>query len=287
MVAVPNPLKLVLRVQSKADRELRAVLKQAAIEAAARIQAAGTGVGAQVRAAQLTLLLNQIRQDEQDLWVKQIMPIIVKFYPLAIDAADKAADFLDMVLRTAVGESLAGPLLDGLKIQSRLGKRLDAVRRARELSPRVYRNSALMSGRVERQIRAHIIGGSVNAKELASSVRRFIDPKTPGGVSYAAMRLARTEINNTFHERSIQNGQDRPWVDAMKWNLSRSHPHPDICNLLAEGHSDGMEAGLYKVDEVPEKPHPQCFCYTTYSLISPSDMVDNIREWLGKGKLIA
>lgn len=281
----PNQLQAYLRVQSKADRELKAVLRQAAIDAAARIQAQGRGVGGQVRAAQLTLLLARIRDDEQDLWVNQIQSIIERYYPLAADAADQAASFLDTVLRNAVGTSRADALLSGLQIQSRLGRRLDMARRARTLSKRVHNNAALMSGRIERTIRAHIVGGSVNARELAGTVRKFISPATPGGVSYAAMRLARTEINNTFHDRAIQNGQDRPWVQAMKWNLSGSHPQPDICNELADGHSDGLGRGLYKADEVPEKPHPQCFCYMTYDLMSESEMVNFIRQSIGKGRL--
>jgi len=284
-MSVPNPLKVYLALQSKADRELKAVLKQAAIQAAARIQAQGSGVGGQVRVAQLTLLLAQIRSDEQFLWIEEIQPIIAKYYPLAADAADKAAEFLDTVLRTAVGEHNADALLMGLQIQSRLGRQLDSVRRARRLSARVHKNADLMSGRIERTIRAHIVGGSVNARELASTVRRFINPNVRGGVSYAAMRLARTEINNTFHDRTVQNGQDRPWVQAMKWNLSGSHPKPDICNKIAEGHSDGLEPGLYKANEVPEKPHPQCFCYITYDLISESAMTDLIRQSIGKGRL--
>lgn len=285
MAAAPNPLVSYLLLQSKVDRELKAVLRQAAIDAAKRIQAAGGGVGAQVRVAQLTFLLNQIRRDESDLWINQIAPIIQKYYPLAQDAADKAALYLDAVLRTAVGEHAAEPLLAGLEIQSRLGRQLDAVRRTRALSARVHNNAALASGRIERTIRAHIIGGSVNAKELAGTVKKFINPSTPGGVSYAAMRLARTEINNTFHDRTIQNGQDKPWVGGMKWNLSHSHPKPDRCNDLAEEHSEGKSPGVYTPDAVPEKPHPQCFCYVTYETISPSAMTDLVRSFLGKGKL--
>lgn len=284
-MAVPNPISLFLTVQSKADRELKAVLRQAALEAAARIQAAGRGVGDQVRAAQLTLLLQQIRKDEQDLWVNEIAPIIERFFPLAQDAADKAASFLDTVLRTAVGESAATALLDGLRVQSRLGRQLDLNRRKRDLSALVYKNAHLANGRIERTIRAHIIGGSVNAKELASTVKKFIQPSTPGGVSYAAMRLARTEINNTFHDRQIDNAQNKPWVGGAKWNLSHSHPRPDECDKLARGHSEGMGPGIYAPDEIPQKPHPQCFCYITYETISESAMTDMVRQFLGKGKL--
>jgi hypothetical protein len=146
----------------------------------------------------------------------------------------------------------------------------------------VYRNIDLLNKRIDRTIRAHIVTGQVNSKDLARSVKSFIDPNVRGGVSYAAMRLARSEINNAFHDRSTANAQDKPWVQSMKWNLSLSHTGKDACDLLAEGHSKGQSAGLYLPTEIPEKPHPQCLCYTTYELISESAMVNMLRASLGK-----
>lgn len=276
-----NPLIRYLTVQAKAEVELRQVLKQAAIQMAATVNA-DAKKGGSVDAARLTLLIQHIQSENRELWVSEIQPIIQKYYPLAEDAADKAAAFLDSVLSDAVGKDSAKAFLAGIKQQSIIARQLDIARRTRDLSPRVYKNIDLLNKRIDRTIRAHIIQGQVNAKQLAQSVKGFVDPSTPGGVSYAAKRLARTEINNAFHDRSTANAQNKPWVSAMKWNLSLSHHGQDDCNLLAVGHSLGQPEGEYLPTEIPEKPHPQCLCYTTYVTVSPAAMVNMLRADMGK-----
>lgn len=121
------------------------------------------------------------------------------------------------------------------------------------LSERVYRVQAWLEGRVEKTVNSALARG-LSAREFAAEAKNWISPNTPGGVRYASMRLARTEINNAFHAISIQNATEKPWVNQMKWNLSRSHPKPDPCDALV---------GLYDPPDVPRKPHPHCFCYVT------------------------
>jgi hypothetical protein len=111
---------------------------------------------------------------------------------------------------------------------------------------------------------------NANSRELARLVRNYIHPDTPGGVSYAAQRLARTEINNAFHTTSLRHYNEQPWVEGVKWSLSSSHPHADACDEYAtEVHFRGGEPGVYKPEDTPSKPHPQCFCY-----VSPVTMSD-------------
>lgn len=258
------PFRPYLIQQEKMDRELRRVLREAALDAARRIQALGPNIGSQTRAAQLALVIRQIRDNNQDLWLKEIEPIIKKYYPRVEAVADRASGTLRSLLVNAVGETAAESLEESSAATSASGFVLDALRRARELSQRVYRNAQLSSGRIERLIRAGIIQG-LSAKELAKSVKDYIRPDVKGGVAYAAMRLARTEINNAFHERQKQVIAEKPWALAV-WNLSKSHPHRDVCNDLAEG-------GPYEADEVPDKPHPQCLCYLSYQLAPEKDIV--------------
>jgi len=130
------------------------------------------------------------------------------------------------------------------------------------LSYSVYRNWALASGRVSNEINKGLLRG-LNATDLANNVAKLIDPNVPGGVSYAAMRLSRTEINNAFHETSIRTTIDDPWVNGYKWNLSGSHPHLDVCNTMADQNHDSLGRGVYKKGNVPNKPHPHCLCYIT------------------------
>lgn len=261
-----SPLQMYFLEQLKADREMRAVLRQAALSAAARIdEASERGVGAKIRAGQLSLMLSHLRNDQFDLWTREIGPLIERYFPGIARVAERAAQSFDRLLNTRIGDRHADILRRSIQTQSAAGFALDNARRSRELSRRVYRNADLLSGRVERSIRASIIQGD-SAREIAKEVRQFINPSTPGGVSYAAMRLGRTELNNAFHERQVRGAENRPWVKKIIWNLSGSHPKQDICNVLAQ-------AGPYLPQEVPDKPHPQCFCYMTYELISDDDAI--------------
>jgi hypothetical protein len=258
------PFRPYLIQQEKMDRELRRVLREAALDAARRIQALGPGIGSQTRAAQLALVIARIRENNQDLWVKEIQPVIEKYFPRVERVADRASATLRGMLVNAVGEIAAESLEQASEVTSGVGFVLDAARRSRVLSQRVYRNAALTSGRIERLIRSSLIQG-LSAREIAKRVKDFIRPDVKGGVAYAAMRLARTELNNAFHERQKQIIRNKPWAMAV-WNLSKSHPHRDECNDLAED-------GPYEADEVPDKPHPQCLCYLSYKLAAERDIV--------------
>lgn len=129
------------------------------------------------------------------------------------------------------------------------------------LSKRVYKTQSLANGWVDRTVNNALAAGA-SAAELAKRVRFMIHPNTPGGVTFAARRLARTEINNTFHAQVVVDNEDKPWNNGMRWRLSGSHPTPDECDLYAQ-QEHGMGPGVFPVSQVPAKPHPQCFCYVT------------------------
>ncbi|AYN57957.1 head maturation protease [Mycobacterium phage Fowlmouth] len=127
----------------------------------------------------------------------------------------------------------------------------------RPLSEKVYRTKALADGRVSRVINSALARGA-SAEQLAKDVVSLINPDVPGGVSYAAMRLGRTEINNAFHAQAINEAQDQPWVSQMRWHLSKRHEDDpgDACE-------DYAIIGLFNKSEVPPKPHPNCRCFVT------------------------
>ena len=199
----PNPLQDYLRVQQKMDVRMRTILIQAAITTARKILLLSkkNGVGARTREAQLGLFLEYLKNEQTELWVHTIYPLIVKTMKEAAGSADNAADYIDEVLRTAVGDHQAEFLLEGIRVQARIAASFDLDSRARVLSGRVWKNVDQNIARIQRVVQKHLVTGSVNARELAADVRRFIDPNTKGGASYAAMRLARTEINGAFHDR--------------------------------------------------------------------------------------
>jgi hypothetical protein len=136
------------------------------------------------------------------------------------------------------------------------------------LSRRVYKTAALSKGQVNRMINDHLARGSA-ARDLAKDVRRFVRPDVKGGMRYASMRLARTELNNAFHAVSKDQGMKSPFVVGMQWHLSGSHPRPDRC--------DDFDQVEFKPSEVPARPHPNCFCYTTPVTPTRDQFIENYR----------
>lgn len=137
------------------------------------------------------------------------------------------------------------------------------------LSTRVYHSEALANGMVSRTINRALARGD-SAANLARDVRDLIDPNVPGGVSYAARRLGRTEINNAFHAQSIHDAQETPWTEQMRWHLSKVHVTQG-CEC-----EEYFEIGLFDIDSVPEKPHPNCRCFVTSELPKYEEFEDRL-----------
>jgi hypothetical protein len=263
-MAEPSPKEFqpYRKVQASADAEIKAILEGTAKSIQKRISMLRPGVGGVVRAAQLRLILAQVRRLQRAMWSAGITPAMNREIQAALEAGEDAVEALTRVAYGALSEPAAETLVNGFRAAAQSGFKSDAARRRKALSERVYHTRALHEGKVEEIIRQGIVS-SLSAKEMAQDVYQYISPSTPGGASYAALRLARTEINNAFHERQIAGGK-RPGVKAVKWNLSGSHKVPDECNLYA-AHEP------YDPDSVPEKPHPQCFCYLTYVTAAPGE----------------
>lgn len=275
MATPGDPLHRYLTVQQRYDRDLNWLLLRAAKDIRTQIQRLELkdGIGARVRTAQLRMVLTAIRQRQTALWIGGIRPLIMSGRDSARQAAQDAAEVMDAVLYASLPDGPAEAVSRSLRATAQAGLDAESARVPRELSKAVYANRDLATGRVEDTIRSGIISG-LSAKELATEVYKFITPGVAGGESYAAMRLARTEINNAFHQQQITAGQ-RPWVDATRWNLSGSHKRPDDCNKFAQQDSHRLGPGKYPADDVPSKPHPNCLCYLTYDTVSPSEFLDS------------
>jgi hypothetical protein len=138
------------------------------------------------------------------------------------------------------------------------------------LAERIYNTAAWMNGRLDTLINAELAKG-LNAARFAKVARDWFNPTVKGGTRYAAMRLARTEINNAFHATSVTYAQDKPWVSQMNWNLSDSHPIPDKCNEYAD-------LSPWDVYAVPRKPHPQCLCNVTEVQMGEDEWIDKFLD---------
>lgn len=228
------------------------------------------GIGGEIRAAQLNATLAAIRRVQRLMWTTAIPARVARGMEDAEKAAEDAIETMSRVAYAALPEQMAEDLIRSLRAAAESGLKSVKARKRRELSKRVYRQRALHEGKIENLIQEGIVA-NLTARELAETVYKYVSPTTPGGASYAAMRLARTEINNAFHERQVA-GANRPGVRAVKWNLSGSHRVPDLCNVYADHGGNGE----WPVDEIPDKPHPQCFCYLTYVSMTPKEFREKL-----------
>lgn len=271
-----TPLTAFLKTQLSLDSSLNEILREAAKETEREILKLATrsGISATVNLSRLQLVLAGIQRIQTELWRDGVAETIADHIPEAQEDAQQAASVLDRYLVRVVGEHSARTLIDAFARQVELGLQLDLTRIKPELSLRVYRNAALSTGKIESIIRQEIIRGT-SARQIANRVKPYIDPNVKGGVSYAAKRLGRTELNNAFHSAQVAEA-DRDWVKGVKWNLSKSHPKRDICNDYAEHKEDGLPVGVWAKTKVPSKPHPQCLCYMTYDMMEPDEALDLI-----------
>ena len=87
-----------------------------------------------------------------------------------------------------------------------------------------------------------------------------------GSIHYNALRLARTEIGNAYHEADVKAAQLSTVVLGLKWNLSPAHGIYDVCDPLSNQDVYGLGPGVYPPENAPLYPHPNCFCYVTREL---------------------
>jgi hypothetical protein len=270
-----SPLQAYLRQEALTNAELRVVLLDAAEEAERLIPKLleQGGIGGQLRAAQLSLVLREIRALMAALfgdigWVVQEGRLNVA------EAAARGEDVLLSYLRDNGLGKEAGVLLESFVGQAKAGFATIRAKAANgiPLSSQVYRTQALATGLVNRVVTRGLLLGH-GAKEIARDVKGLISPNVRGGVSYAAKRLARTELNNAFRTAQEQRYADEPWTRGMRWNLSGSHPRRDVCNVNAEQDIHDLGAGVYRVGERPDS-HPNCLCFLTPEQISEDAFID-------------
>lgn len=257
-------LNKYITVQTKNDTKIRTVLVESAEDAAKRVAALekNSTFSAGVRTAQIKLVMKEVKDVLDTLFGKTAPIILDGQKEAAMAAVDGLSEsdrrYLEMAFNStgAVANFIQSQRLQA-KIQ--VAHTVNRVTKSeRPLSQRVYRTKALANRWVQRDVNSGILRGD-SARDIAKTVRRHIRPSTPGGVSYAALRLGRTELNNAFHATAITFSQDRPWVQGMEWHLSQVHTFDpnrvEICETYARQ--------TFPVNKVPPKPHPQCRCFIT------------------------
>lgn len=267
----------MLRVVRRSDAEIRRLLNKAAQAAVADVEGlAPTGIGKIVRIGQLSAATQALRKTLRLLFADVGETIRAGRVDAAEAALLSAFEWEEPYYRAA---GLPKAERDRLRAATAgLSERNVTLMLRRftteqiPLSEQVYRTRKLASGWVQERLNLGI-GRGLTARELARDVRDSIRPDVRGGVSYAAMRLARTELNNAFHAAAVESVQDKPWVMGMEWHLSGSHPRPDICDEYAHEDKFDLGNGIFPTGQVPEKPHPHCFCYVVPGLQDEDDFV--------------
>lgn len=141
-----------------------------------------------------------------------------------------------------------------------------------KISDRVWRTSEVARNNITRIIEDAVARGQ-DARTTARQVQRYLQPGVwtahkaetrrrlgvSKDVSYEAMRLTRTEMNNAFHEGMIAANYNNPAYTGILWRLSPAHVVPDICTDMARDLSFGVP-GFYPKGLEPVRPHPQCMC---------------------------
>lgn len=267
-----------LKVQADFDGQIDKLLLQAARDAAKAAQdLRGAGVGSATRAGQLITTQTALYKVLHRLWQRMGNTIKAGQAASQIAALEASFDWDDSLLSRAVpdkGERAAMKryLLASAdrNVEAMIARALGGARIP--LSQQVFHTESLSRGWLDRVLNSALARGA-SANEIARLTRQHIRPNVKGGVSYAAKRLGRSEINNAYHAQSIGINQDKPWNTGMKWRLSRSHPAKDICDALAVRDQHELGSGVFPVDGVPSKPHPQCLCYIAPETLSIGEFI--------------
>jgi len=164
-------------------------------------------------------------------------------------------------------EGINRVLMDGIANQKSawdIAKNLEQYLGANEDCPRW--TSTRLYGRTKTQIAAGDTTGLVSR------------PCDGRGVSYNALRLARTEIQKVHALATDRIMAAQPWVEKEKCNLSAAHPETDICDDVVQGGEKGE--GVYEVGTIEYPLHPNCLCYKTAVLMDEKDFTSDLNSWL-------
>lgn len=158
-----------------------------------------------------------------------------------------------------------------------------------KLSDRVWRTSQDVRTALQKIVEDGVTRG-LDSRKLAKQVQQYLQPGVwtvmknetrrrlgvPKDVSYEAMRLARTEMNNAFHEGTINSYKAVPSAKGVYWRLSGSHPLPDVCDDYAAHNGNGF----WPKGEEPAKPHPQCMCVILPAMEDTNEFKARLNQWI-------
>lgn len=281
----PSPgawLAAYARVQKAADRDILAMLRRSLADIRKDIAVAearaGGGIGNTVQVEQMRRIQSAMLREQARIFGELQQEIPRRRAEAAARAIDLGVETDSALFRvagmTSVAPEFRRALTEGLLRTTEV-----AVTRMTQsqfpLSERIYRTQVWMGQRVQAKINSALARG-LTPRQFANEAYDWFSPNTPGGMRYASMRLARTEINNAYHAIAVNAAAEKPWVTGMKWHLSGSHPKADECDELAHEDKFKLGPGVFPPKDVPRKPHPQCLCQVTPVVVDEDEFLDNL-----------
>lgn len=266
-------LNAYLKIQRESDIAIIRLLESAASDVDGQIKSIlDDGPGAIVRREQARLVKKALLTESANLWDKLGLRIRADQVRSAVGAVNTLFKYRDMLRAAGLSPAEIEVMRRSALATAARGITTAITRHSISklpLSEKVYKSAAFVNGMLDRRVDSALARG-LSAREFVRDVKDLVSPRTAGGVRYAALRLARTELNNAFHATSIETAKSTPWITGLAWNLSGSHPAEDICDRLAAD-------GPYDPNDVPRKPHPQCLCFTTPDILPEDDFIRNLR----------
>ena len=115
---------------------------------------------------------------------------------------------------------------------------------------------------VAKALQQYVKEGAATFAENYPNMYDRMGGRVPKNLNYEALRLARNELSEVYWQATIEGFKENPAVTAVKWLLSNNRlpGYHDICDTMAYSNNHGLGAGIYPVDEAPEKPHICCLC---------------------------
>lgn len=166
------------------------------------------------------------------------------------------------------------------------------------LSDRIWRVGVEERARIDALLDYHVPRGTA-AVDIADRLERFLTPgatrartRTPYGTegSYAARRLARTEITAAAGRACMAANAINPYVTGTDWRLSASHPRIDICDPVATLSMSGQRLRPpYPANRMlvyPLHPHDLCSLLPAVTA-TPGQVTRELRAQIDAGAVEA
>ncbi len=98
------------------------------------------------------------------------------------------------------------------------------------------------------------------------------------GISYYALRMARTELQAVHSVATDLVMDQMPWVEEEQIVLSRQHAQKDECDeVVAQGRGG---KGIYPKGQIRLPLHPQCICYKVAVHVGTEQFAKRVRSWM-------